>query len=79
MVRIAAYFRAERRGFAPGNECEDWLAAEAEVSERSPGHAGRARRARPRRARQRAGWRRHRLTVPQSGGRAAPFGNSVSS
>jgi len=31
MIRLAAYFRAERRGFAPGNEWEDWLAAEAEV------------------------------------------------
>jgi hypothetical protein len=30
-VRIAAYLRAERRGFAPGYEIEDWLAAEAEV------------------------------------------------
>ena len=30
-VRMAAYFRAERRGFAPGYETEDWLAAEAEV------------------------------------------------
>lgn len=32
MVRMAAYFRAEQRGFAPGNEWEDWLAAEAEIS-----------------------------------------------
>jgi len=32
LVRMAAYFRAERRGFAPGYEWEDWLAAEAEVS-----------------------------------------------
>ena len=31
MVRTAAYFRAERRGFAPGYDWEDWLAAEAEV------------------------------------------------
>ena len=31
MVRMAAYFRAEQRGFAPGNEWEDWLAAEAEI------------------------------------------------
>jgi hypothetical protein len=30
-VRTAAYFRAERRGFMPGNEWDDWLAAEAEV------------------------------------------------
>ena len=31
MIAQAAYLRAERRGFAPGNEEEDWLAAEAEV------------------------------------------------
>lgn len=31
MIAEAAYLRAERRGFAPGNEEEDWLAAEAEV------------------------------------------------
>jgi hypothetical protein len=29
---MAAYFRAERRGFAPGHEIEDWLAAEAELN-----------------------------------------------
>ena len=34
LVRMAAYLRAERRGFAPGYEIEDWLAAEAEVHER---------------------------------------------
>ena len=31
MIEQAAYLRAERRGFTPGNETEDWLAAEAEV------------------------------------------------
>lgn len=31
MVAQAAYLRAERRGFTPGGEVEDWLAAEAEV------------------------------------------------
>jgi hypothetical protein len=31
MVREAAYFRAERRGFAPGRDLEDWIAAEQEV------------------------------------------------
>ncbi|MGH8296320.1 MAG: DUF2934 domain-containing protein [Steroidobacteraceae bacterium] len=31
MIAQAAYLRAERRGFAPGGEAEDWLAAEAEV------------------------------------------------
>lgn len=31
-VAMAAYLRAERRGFEPGHEVEDWCAAEAEVS-----------------------------------------------
>jgi hypothetical protein len=31
LIAEAAYFRAERRNFAPGHETEDWLAAEAEV------------------------------------------------
>lgn len=31
MIREAAYFRAESRGFCPGRELEDWLAAEAEI------------------------------------------------
>ncbi len=31
MISEAAYFRAERRGFAPGADMEDWLAAEADV------------------------------------------------
>lgn len=31
MIAQAAYLRAERRGFTPGNELEDWMAAEAEV------------------------------------------------
>ncbi len=30
MIAVAAYFRAEQRGFAPGNEMDDWLQAEAE-------------------------------------------------
>ena len=29
-IRLAAYYRAMRRGFAPGSEEEDWYAAEAE-------------------------------------------------
>lgn len=32
MIAEAAYFHAEKRGFAPGDELLDWLAAEAEVS-----------------------------------------------
>ncbi len=31
MIAEAAYLRAERRGFAPGHETEDWLQAEIEV------------------------------------------------
>jgi hypothetical protein len=31
LIARAAYLRAEKRGFAPGHEEEDWLAAEAEV------------------------------------------------
>jgi hypothetical protein len=34
LIAEAAYFRAERRGFSPGHETEDWLAAEAEVDAR---------------------------------------------
>lgn len=31
MIAEAAYYRAERRGFAPGFELEDWLLSENEV------------------------------------------------
>jgi hypothetical protein len=31
MIAEAAYYRAEKRGFAPGFEIEDWIAAENEV------------------------------------------------
>jgi hypothetical protein len=34
MIEAAAYYRAERRGFAPGGEVEDWLAAEREIDTR---------------------------------------------
>ena len=30
-IAIAAYFRAERRGFAPGGDLDDWLTAEQEL------------------------------------------------
>lgn len=30
-IAVAAYFRAEQRGFAPGNEMSDWLDAEADM------------------------------------------------
>ena len=31
LIAHAAYFRAEKRGFAPGCELQDWIEAEAEV------------------------------------------------
>jgi hypothetical protein len=31
MIAQAAYFRAERHGFTPGHELEDWIAAEKEI------------------------------------------------
>lgn len=31
MIRDAAYYHSQRRGFAPGHDLEDWLAAEAEI------------------------------------------------
>ena len=39
LIAEAAYRLAERRGFAPGLEVEDWLAAEREVDERMGGGA----------------------------------------
>ena len=34
MIEEAAYYRAEKRGFAPGLEAQDWCEAEVEVSAR---------------------------------------------
>lgn len=31
MIAEAAYYRAQRRGFAAGRELQDWLAAEADI------------------------------------------------
>ena len=31
MVSINAYYRAEKRGFKPGNEMDDWLEAEKDL------------------------------------------------
>jgi hypothetical protein len=31
MIAEAAYYRAARRGFVPGHELDDWLAAEQQV------------------------------------------------
>ena len=32
MVAVNAYYRAEKRGFEPGHELEDWHAAELEIA-----------------------------------------------
>lgn len=40
-IALAAYFRSESRGFAPGHEAQDWLAAEEEIDQRLLGE-GRA-------------------------------------
>jgi hypothetical protein len=31
LIATAAYYRAEHRGFEPGHELEDWLAAEQQI------------------------------------------------
>jgi Protein of unknown function (DUF2934) len=33
MIAEAAYFKAEKRAFAPGHALEDWLCAERDVKE----------------------------------------------
>ena len=38
-VRRLAYLMAERRGFQPGHEAEDWFAAEREVRQRYHQHS----------------------------------------
>lgn len=38
MIAVAAYFRAQQRGFTPDNELADWLQAEAEVEEQLRRH-----------------------------------------
>jgi hypothetical protein len=34
LIQAAAYYRAEKRGFIPGAELDDWLASEAEIDAR---------------------------------------------
>ena len=46
LIAENAYYRAERRGFAPGFEHEDWAAAELEVDAAAKKRAG-ARRKEP--------------------------------
>ena len=42
MIAKAAYLRGERRGFAPGGETEDWMAAEQEIDALLSGGSGAA-------------------------------------
>lgn len=37
-IAVAAYYRAERRGFAPGCEMDDWFEAEAEIRQDPASH-----------------------------------------
>jgi hypothetical protein len=39
-IAEAAYYRAESRGFEPGSETQDWLAAEADILAQVRGGAG---------------------------------------
>lgn len=43
MIRTAAYLLAERRGFSPGREWDDWLEAERHI-ERAMANRGALRR-----------------------------------
>ena len=45
MVAEAAYYRAERRGFATGGEMEDWVRAETEIDRLIQTNSSHARRA----------------------------------
>lgn len=38
-IRLHAYYRAERRGFLPGHDLEDWLAAERQILGIDAAHA----------------------------------------
>jgi len=40
MIAEAAYYRAQRRGFEPGYELDDWVSAEAEIERATPRHRG---------------------------------------
>ena len=33
MVAVNAYYRAQKRGFEPGHEMDDWLEAEQEITD----------------------------------------------
>jgi len=35
MVAVCAYYKAEKRGFAPGYELKDWIESEQEINEQN--------------------------------------------
>ena len=39
MIAEAAYYCAERRGFTPGQELEDWIQAEAQIARSGVGQS----------------------------------------
>jgi Protein of unknown function (DUF2934) len=45
-IAVAAYYKAERRGFTDGNAIADWLAAEQEVDAHEANRSGHAVEAR---------------------------------
>jgi hypothetical protein len=47
-IAEAAYYRAERRGFLPGRELEDWLEAEREMNDIDAATPAPAARKKPR-------------------------------
>jgi hypothetical protein len=65
---IAAFYRAEARGFAPGRELEDWLEAEREVDASDAGLPEQAATAQP----GKAGGASARSDPAATRGRAAP-------
>jgi hypothetical protein len=42
LIAERAYYKAEKRGFVPGHELEDWLAAEREIAALDAGRAATA-------------------------------------
>ena len=47
MIAVAAYYKAEQRGFAPGLEMADWLEAERELTSVASATPKRKRKAVP--------------------------------
>lgn len=52
MIAEAAYYKAVRRGFAPGHELSDWLEAEADIEAMAAPAAARSRPSRARKSKE---------------------------